>query len=163
MFSIVSNQFVRHCLFPLVVLIAFSNGCCVHPLQDDKGPDFTRSFYGATLKPNETVELQAKNHDGCWQTFHSTRTSGTPLRGWGGIEYYVWDCFDLYVPSNFWRDTYGISVNLCEVRVVNSMGEDLLTYEGQWTGDDFFSNPLIVWDAKGNREDFLRLWQHREF
>ena len=36
MFSIVSNQFVRHCLFPLVVLIAFSSGCCVHPLQDDK-------------------------------------------------------------------------------------------------------------------------------
>ncbi|HAY78587.1 MAG TPA: hypothetical protein DCY79_02130 [Planctomycetaceae bacterium] len=144
-------------------LLAMLSGCCVHPLQNDRGPNFTRSFHGATLKPGETIELQGKNRDESWETFHTVRSSETPLVGWGGIEYYVWDCHRLSVPSRFWWDRYGISVNVCEVRMVDSSGQVMHTYSEQWTGDDLFLNPVEVWRAKGNPEFSLRLFQHREF
>ena len=163
MFSNFIAPICRFRLLLLVAMISFSSGCCVYPLQDDKGPDFNRSFYGATLNPEETVEFQAKNRDGQWEVFHSVKTSNIPLRGWGGIDYYVWNCFDLAIPSKFWRDTHGISINVCEIRVIDSAGENLYTYNEPWTNDDLFSNPLEVWNARGNREDSLRLWQHREF
>ncbi len=147
----------------LVGLIGLSAGCCVYPLQDDKGPTFSRSFYGATLNPNETVRIQARSLGGQWETVDVAQTTEIPEIGWGGLEYYPWYRLNLSIPTRFWRDTYGISINLCEVRILDSSGNNLYTYSDGWNVADMDFNPVDVWREKGNRDGYLRLWQHRHF
>ncbi len=147
----------------LLGLLALTGGCCVYPLQNDRGPNFYRSFAGATLNPGERVEIQGKNFDGTWETFHATDTGEIPIRGWCGIEYYPWVCPEVWVPSRFWSDPHGISVNVSEVRVIDSSGRVMHTYHKAWTTDDLWLNPLDVWGDKGNAEFSLRLFQHWKF
>ena len=156
-------QIARFRFLSLVGLIGLSAGCCVYPLQDDKGPTFSRSFYGATLNPNESVRIQARSLGGQWETVDTVQTAETPEIGWGGLRYHAWYSHNLAIPSRFWRDTYGISVNLCEVRILDSSGNHLYTYSDRWSVADMDLNPVDVWREKGNRDDYLRLWQHRHF
>lgn len=163
MSQVLIPRFARFRFLSLVGLIGLSAGCCVYPLQDEKGPTFSRSFYGATLNPNETVRIQARSLGGQWETVDIVQTGDTPEIGWGGLKYYPWYRLNLYIPARFWRDTYGISLNLCEVRMIDSSGNNLYTYRDGWNVADMDLNPLDVWREKGNRDGYLRLWQHREF
>ena len=135
-------QIARFRFLSLVGLIGLSAGCCVYPLQDDKGPTFSRSFYGATLNPNEAVRIQARSLGGQWETVDIVQTADTPEIGWGGLEYYPWYRLNLSIPTRFWRDTYGISLNLCEVRMIDSSGNNLYTYRDGWNVADMDFNPL---------------------
>ncbi len=158
-------------LLALTVAVVLSSGCCISPYNNQFISSYDTTCHGFTLKPNETIKVQARNPyagwdsdgwvPGEWTTIAVTRSGNLPLPGFDGINYYFWTASgwtSVEIPEYCWHDLGIFSVT--NVRCIDSTGMVLLTLEDTWESSDLTieDNPLDAWLEHGNRDDFMTLY-----
>ncbi|MCP4198946.1 MAG: hypothetical protein GY762_17520 [Proteobacteria bacterium] len=154
-------------LLALAVAVALSSGCCISPYNNHCTSSSTRPFYGFTLKPGETIRVQAQGGrnrgEGEWNTIAVTRTGSMPIPGFNGIHYYFWAAGGLSgveIPEYCWHGLGDGSVT--NVRCIDSTGRVLYSMENDIgsLGVTLEDNPLDVWLEHGNRDHYMTLFRH---
>lgn len=159
-------------LLALTVAVVLSSGCCMSPYNNQINSSYDTAFQGFTLKPNETIQIQARipyarwDPDGWvpgeWNTIAVTRSASLPIPGFNGINYYLFSAgiffFPVEIPEYCWYDLGVLSVT--NVRCIDSTGMVLFSMEDTWLSSDVTieSNPLDAWLEHGNRSNYLTLY-----
>lgn len=154
-------------LLALTVAVVLSSGCCMSPYNNQFISSYDTYFSGFTLKPNETIQVQARNPyarwdsdgwvPGEWNTIAVTRSGSVPASGFDGINYYIF-WIGVEIPEYCWYDLGVFSVT--NVRCIDSTGMVLFSMEDTWLSSDVTieDNPLDAWLEHGNRDDFMTLY-----